>query len=167
MGQSLAELASAIRAGASADRLTQSGVKLRPVLSPAWSPASIGMAGGNPTVVYYPADGSEPWLSRDHPLGHLWARDLLDAIAHHHLAPESVAEQVALGHVRPSLLYQVEHGIEEPLLLPRRARQLDRAFEAGRHFPRRGAVRCRPILGAVARQVGRWTRELKGAAAPR
>ena len=42
-------------------------------------------------------------------------------------------------------------------LLPRRARQLDRAFdEARQHSPRKPTVRWRPILGAVARQVGRW-----------
>jgi hypothetical protein len=167
MGQRLGYLASAIRAGASAGTLVAAGLDLRPVLSREWSPASTGKDGGNRKVLYYAADGSEPWLARDHPLGHLWARDLLDAVEHHHLAPETVAEQVALGHVRPSLLYQVEHGIEEPLLLPRRARQLDLAFEAGRLGLRKTTVRWRPMLGAVARQVGRWTRELKGAAAPR
>jgi hypothetical protein len=156
LGKRLAEVASAIRAGAPADRLARGGVNLRPVISPGWK------------VLYYPADGSEPWIARDHPQGHLWVRDLLDAIAHNHLAAEVVAQQVALGHVRPSLLYQVEHGIEEPLLLPRRARQLDRAFDAARRsFHRKPTVHWRPILGAVARQVGRWTRELKGTATPR
>jgi hypothetical protein len=168
LGQSLARLASAIRAGASADRLAGHGLNVRPLLSPAWIPAAAWDADRNAMVLYYAADGSEPWLSRDHPLGHLWVRDLLNAVAHQHVAPRFIAEQVALGHARPSLLYQVEHGIEESLLLPRRARRLDRAFEAARRrHPRRLAVRWRPILGAVARQVGRWTRELKGAAAPR
>jgi hypothetical protein len=167
MGSRLGELASAIRAGAHADTLAQSGLNLRPVLPAAWSPTPRRSAAGHPMVLYYPADGSAPWVARDHPMGHVWVRDLLDAIAHHHLAPEAVAHQITLGHVRPSLLYQVEHGIEEPLLLPRRARQLDLAFEAGRHGTRKTTVRWRPMLGAVARQVGRWTRELKGAAAPR
>jgi hypothetical protein len=167
LGESLVGLASAIRAGASEDRIVQDGVNLRPLLPSAWTPASAGAAGGDAVILYFPADGSEPWVARDHPLGHIWVRDLLDAIAHHHLEPESVAQQVTLGHVRPSLLYQVEHGIEEPLLLPRRARRLDRAFAAGRDVPRKPAVRWRPMLGAVARQVGRWTRELKGAAVPR
>jgi hypothetical protein len=164
---SLGELASAIREGVSADALAQFGVNLRPVLPAAWNPAPNRGAGHHPMVLYFPADGSEPWVARDHPLGHVWVRDLLDAIAQHHLAPEAVARQIALGHVRPSLLYQVDHGIEEPLLLPRRARRLDLAFEAGRHVSRKTTVRWRPMLGAVARQVGRWTRELKGAAAPR
>jgi hypothetical protein len=168
LAKCLAELASAIRSGAAVDRLALTGVTLRPVISPEWSPAAIAASGANATVLSYPADGSEPWLARDHPLGHLWVRDLLDAIAHNQIAPELVAEQVSLGYARPSLLYQVEHRIEEPLLLPRRARQLDRAFdEARRHSLRKPTVRWRPILGAVARQVGRWTRELKGAAAPR
>src|SRR3954470_17253122 len=141
MGPRLGELASAIAAGAPADTLAQSGVNLRPALSAAWTPAPTRSAGGYPLVLYYPAGGSEPWVARDHPLGHVWVRDLLDAMAHHHLAAEAVAHQIALGHVRPSLLYQIEHGIEEPLLLPRRARRLDLAFEAGRHGARKTAVR--------------------------
>jgi hypothetical protein len=124
--------------------------------------------GIEPAVLYYPADGSEPWLSRRHPHGHLWVRDLLHAIAHGYVRAELVAEQVVLGHVRPSLLYQVEHGIEESLLLPRRARRLDRSFHPPREPHQNPAVQWRPVLGAVARQVGRWTRELKaGVAAPR
>ena len=115
LGKSLTELASAIRAGAPVDRLAWTGVNLRPVISPEWSPGSIAASGVSTTVLSYPADGSEPWLARDHPLGHLWVRDLLDAIARNHLTSESVAEQVSLGHARPSLLYQVEHGIEERL----------------------------------------------------
>jgi hypothetical protein len=92
----------------------------------------------------------------------------LNAVAHHRITPQFIADQVALGHARPSLMYQVEHGIEESLLLPRRARRLDRSFEAARRqVPRKLAGRWRPMLGAVARQVGRWTRGLKGAAAPR
>jgi hypothetical protein len=108
-------------------------------------------------------------MSRRHPRGHLWVRDLLDAIAHGYVQPAFVAEQVALGHARPSLLFQVEHGIEESLLLPRKARHLDRAFQASsRQARREPAMQWRPMLGALARQVGRWTREFKaGAAAPR
>jgi hypothetical protein len=78
-----------------------------------------------------------------------------------------VAEEIALGHVRPSLLYQIEHGLEEPLLLPRRARLLDRTFlPAHRQARARPSVSWRPVLGALVRRVGRWSRELKAGMAP-
>jgi hypothetical protein len=57
--------------------------------------------------------------------------------------------------------------LEEPLLLPRRARVLDRTFVPQRRqsLPSR-TMSWRPMLGALARRVGRWTRELKAGVAP-
>ena len=163
-------LASSIRARVSVDTLARAGFPpIHRLLPREWSPGWPGEPGVDPAVLYYPPDGSEPWLSRSHPLGHVWVRDLLDAIAHGYVRLELVAEQVALGHVRPSLLHQVEHGLEEPLLLPRRARRLDRDFHrAERQSLRRQTVQWRPMLGALGRQLGRWTRGLKaGEAASR
>jgi hypothetical protein len=103
------------------------GGRARAALTADWNPGP--QAGLNCQFVqYYPPDGSEPWISRNHPLGHLWVRDLLDAVAKGFVPTALVAEEVRRGHARPSLLYQVEHGVEEPLLLSRRARLLDRAF---------------------------------------
>ena len=118
-------------------------------------------------VLYYPPEMSEPWRSRNHPLGHLWVRDLLDAIARKYIEPRFVAEQVENGHVRPSLLYQIENGLEEPLLLSRKARRLDLNFQP-RQLATGQMVRLKPMLGALGRQLGRWTRRLRGGvAAPR
>jgi hypothetical protein len=166
----LSMLASSVRARVPVEALVRAGCPyIRPLLPQEWNPGWPGEPGVDALVLYYPPDGSEPWLSRSHPLGHLWVRDLLDAVAHDGVRPELVAEQVALGHVRPSLLYQVEHGLEEPLLLPRKARHLDRNFQPSqRQSDRRLMVQWRPMLGALARQLGRWSRGLKaGVAAPR
>jgi hypothetical protein len=164
----LPTLASSIRAGAPL-KAPAGGLHIRRSLPQEWGPGRAAGSGVDGLVLYYPPDGSEPWLSRGHPLGHLWVRDLLDAVAQGHVSPEVVAAQVAMGHVRPSLLYQVEHGLEEPLLLPARARHLDRDFPPAQQKTHRSlAVQWRPMLGALGRQVGRWTRELKaGVAAPR
>jgi hypothetical protein len=108
----------------------------------------------------YAADGSEPWLSRSHPLGYLWVRELLDAVQHGFLEMELVAEEVKRRHVRPSLLYQVERGLEEPLLLGRRVRQLDRDFEPAQriHGENGGSAHRRALMAAVAREFKRRMR---------
>jgi hypothetical protein len=162
--EGLAALASSIRARVPADTLARDGYPyIRPVLSQEWDPGRFGEPGIDALALYYPPDGSEPWVSRTHPHGHLWVRDLLHAIAQGYVRSDLVAEQVALGHVRPSLLYQVEHGLEEPLLLSRKARQLDRNFHPSQPTGR-STLQWRPVLNALARQAGRWTRELKGGA---
>jgi hypothetical protein len=162
--QQLPRIASAVRAGLPMKRLPEPGLLTAlPLLSPEWSP---GWSGG--WVLTYPADGLEPWLSRSHPFGHLWARDLLHAIAHGYLPPATVAEQVALGYARPSLLYQVEQGLDEPLLLPPKARRLDRDFLPARRPPNLLRTHWRPVLNALGRRLGRWSREFRaGEAAPR
>lgn len=159
----LPALASAIRLRTPGEQMERDGIlSVRSELPQQWAPGNPGEPGLTALVLYYPPDGTEPWHSRRHPLGHLWVRDLLDAVAHGRIQPALVAEQVDLGHVRPSLLYQVEHGLEEPLLLPRRARHLDGESD------RAPAPQWGPVLGALGRQLGRWTRGLRaGVAAPR
>jgi hypothetical protein len=81
------------------------------------------------------------------------------------VSPELVAAEIRQGHVRPSLGYQVEHGIEEALLLPRRARRLDREFRPpqGAPGPRRAAVsRFVDLLQALARQGEMLARGARG-----
>lgn len=148
-------LASLIRRRAPLGALEEAaGGKARAALSADWNPGWRGEPDEEALVLYYPPGGSEPWLSRAHPLGHLWVRDLLDAVARGFLSTEVVAEEVQRGHVRPSLLYQIEHGIEEPLLLPRRARMLDRDFH-----PAPGNLAGQPALRHWLAVVRALTRE--------
>jgi hypothetical protein len=139
------------------------GNRVRAALLPDWNPGWRSDPSSQPLVLYYPPDGTEPWMSRGHPVGHLWVRDLFDAVARGFLKTELVAQEVRLGHVRPSLLYQVEHGLEEPLLLPRRARLLDRDFApagAGRAV-QPAAHRWVRLSRAIARQVRRRIHRLR------
>ena len=163
LSSAIPRLASLIRLRAPFRSLSEEvGGRARATLAADWDPGR--RAGLNRELVqYYPPDGSEPWISRSHPLGHLWVRDLLDAVAQGFVPTELVAQEVRRGHVRPSLLYQVEHGIEEPLLLPRRARLLDRAFA-----PARANARTQPatrhwiaVTCAVAREARRKLRLLR------
>jgi hypothetical protein len=88
----------------------------------------------------------------------------LDGISLGFIDSEFVAEEVARGHVRPSLLYQIERGTDEPLLLPGRVRRLDHGFAASRPGAARGAVgqpAWSSIIKAVARQLARRARALR------
>ena len=133
--------------------------------SPEWRPVSPLDHRGIAMVLYYPSDGSEPWLSRDHPLGHLWVRDLLDAVAHSHLTPEAIAEQVALGHVRPSLVYQSSTVRGTATAASPGAPTRSGLRRVSSAIPPKADGALAPMLGCCVRQVGRWTRELKGVAA--
>jgi hypothetical protein len=81
-------------------------------------------------ILHYTNMHRQPWVSRGNPLGYLWVRELLEAIRLADITESFVAECVAKKYVRPSLLYQVQNGIEDAVWLPRRARQLDSNFHA-------------------------------------
>lgn len=83
---------------------------------------------GTTCLLHYTDMPKQPWLSRANPLAYLWVRDLIEAVGSGFLSRELVADEVARGHVRPSLLHQVDHGIDECDLLPKAARELDLRF---------------------------------------
>ena len=101
--------------------------KIRASLDPAWN--SLERYDAEETcLLHYTDMNTQPWLSRDNPLGYLWMRDLFEAIDRKFLSESEIGEHVQHGFVRPSLLYQVEHRIEDSYVLPRKARQMDHRF---------------------------------------
>jgi len=101
--------------------------KIRASLDPVWN--SLERYHPEETcLLHYTDMNTQPWLSRDNPLGYLWTRDLFEAIDRKFLSANEIGEHVQRGFVRPSLLYQVEHRIEDSYILPRKARQMDRGF---------------------------------------
>lgn len=136
---------------------------VRQGLAPRWNPSARYERGRTP-FLWYGNDGGQPWLSRVHPLSHLWMGDLLDGVARGLIGTEFVLEEVRRGHVRPSLGYQLEHEILEPLLLPRRARLLDRGFQpSSAGAARRGIMVANPfaLARAIGRQAERRAREFR------
>ena len=132
-------------------------------LDPGWQPTPRYRR-GQTRAVYYANDGSEPWLSRTHPLGHVWMQDLLEAVATGFISPELVTNEIGRGHVRPSLAYQVEHHLLEAILLPRRARLLDRGFrppEGERIGAGSPVGRWLTLPQALAREAERYAREYR------
>ena len=101
--------------------------KIRASLDPAWN--SLERYNPEQTcLLHYTDMNTQPWLASNNPLGYLWIRDLFEAIDRKFLSESEIADHVQRGFVRPSLLYQVEHKIEDSFVLPRKARQMDQGF---------------------------------------
>lgn len=147
-------LARLIHTGAPAHTLRAAlSAPVRCGLSASWSPSGEYQQ-GRTRFLWYGNDWRQPWISRWHPFGHIWIGELLDGVAGGFIPADLVLDEVRRGHVRPSLWYQIEHRVLEPLLLPRRARRLDRGFHPpGAGGSRRGALVADAL--AVARAIGR------------
>lgn len=108
-------------------------------------------------LLHYTDMHRQPWVATDNPLGYLWVRDLIDAVDNGFLSMDFVREHVDQGHVRPSLVYQIENRLEDPLLLPKEAHALDAGFVAPfRKMQGAGGpvwVRAANVLRAMARSA--------------
>lgn len=102
---------------------------IRDAIGPQWNSLEH-FSEGDTALLHFTDMNTQPWISRDNPLGYLWVADLIEAIDRKTLSMEFLRQEIAAGHVRPSLLYQVENRISDGLLLPRRAKQLDANFVA-------------------------------------
>ncbi len=106
-------------------------------------------------LLHYTDMTTQPWVSRDNPNGYLWVRDLMEAVASGFIDITIIEQHISLGHVRPSLAYQIENRIEDALLLPRRACDLDKSFTP----PYRRMASYRPQQDPPARwhkRIRRW-----------
>jgi Glycosyl transferase family 8 len=82
----------------------------------------------NTALVHYTDMPTQPWVSRRNRLGYLWVRALFEAVEVGFISLPYVKDQVAKGFVRPSLLYQLGRGKENPISLPTVGRLMDRKF---------------------------------------
>lgn len=85
---------------------------------------------GETALLHYTDMNTQPWVSRENPLGYLWFRDLFEAIDTGFISIEYVRDHVLKGYIRPSVMYQIENRIEDSFLLPKKARALDAKFAA-------------------------------------
>jgi len=81
-------------------------------------------------LLHYTDMNTQPWVSLKNGLGHLWMRDLFEAIDAGFITREYVEEHVRQSWVRPSLLYQIDRRFEDTVLLPKLARNIDKEFIA-------------------------------------
>jgi hypothetical protein len=104
---------------------------------------------GETALLHYTDMQTQPWVSLFNPLGYLWIRDLFEAIDLGVISEGYVRDSVGKGYARPSLLYQIEHRIEDPLLLPRKAKLIDEGFDPPyKKLPQHGST---PWLNPVHR----------------
>ena len=132
------------------------GVAASETLPVSWG--GSGLSASASSIVHYDDPTLQPWVSRAHPLAHLWVGELLDAVRHQCIPLELIRAEARLGHIRPSLLEQIERDNPEPLLTSRAARQLDAQFVVpGGTTPacREASAAPRDVLRAVARHVRR------------
>ncbi|MBA3846057.1 MAG: hypothetical protein H0X45_05370 [Planctomycetes bacterium] len=132
------------------------GGKVARVLDEGWNSLER-YAGERTALVHYTDMETQPWVHATNPIGYLWTRELLRAIADGAIDRGLVAEHVARGWVRPSLLTQIDEGINDGILLGRRARSIDRGFVAP--YRALNAVGARPWL-SPAMQVRATLRDL-------
>lgn len=101
--------------------------KIRPGIAPQWNSLER-FEEGHTALLHYTDMDRQPWISRVNPLAHLWMKELRAAVTTGFIPLSYVAEHVARGFVRPSIMYQLEHDVDDPLLLPKVAGSLDRNF---------------------------------------
>ena len=82
------------------------------------------------SLLHYTDMKSQPWVSTVNPLAYLWVKSLQDAIKSGFVSLSLVQEEVEKGHIRPSLIYQLESNIDDPRLLPKNILKLDESFKA-------------------------------------
>jgi hypothetical protein len=83
---------------------------------------------GKTALLHYTDMNNQPWVSHLNPLGYLWVRTLRQAVRNGVISRAFVEDEVRRGHVRPSLLYQLDHKIDDAILLPKVALAADAGF---------------------------------------
>jgi hypothetical protein len=100
---------------------------IRVDIDPEWN-ALERFSARETALLHFTDMNTQPWVSQENPLGYLWVGDLLEATDAGAIAMDFVKQEVTAGHVRPSLIYQVENRIRDSLLLPLKARRMDQNF---------------------------------------
>jgi hypothetical protein len=100
---------------------------IRAAIEPHWNSLER-YESGTTSLLHYTDMTRQPWVSRDNPLGYLWVRELIEAVDRGFLSRDLVEAHVREEFLRPSLLYQLDHRIEESANLPASALALDARF---------------------------------------
>ena len=103
---------------------------------------------GKTCVLHYTDMNRQPWVDYSNPLAHLWVAALRQAMGNGFVSREELQGEVDKGHVRPSLLEQIDSGFDCPLQLTKRQRHLDYGFIAPYRKLRTG--RSSPWVSPIA-----------------
>ena len=107
-------------------------------------------------LLHYTDMNTQPWVATTNALAHLWVACLRRALTDGFISRVEVEHEVAAGHVRPSLLVQIDSQIDNPTELPRDLQKMDRAFIAPYRRLKGARLRRWTSVPALARAlVGR------------
>lgn len=101
--------------------------RMRQSLDPAWNSLE-SYKEEETALIHYTDMPTQPWVYHENPFGYLWMRELFQAVDRKFVPEDFIAEHVRRRWVRPTLLYQVQHRVEDGLLLPRKVLKLDQSF---------------------------------------
>lgn len=125
--------------------------RVRTAIDPTWNSLERYEA-GKTSLLHYTEMTRQPWISRENPLGFLWVRELIEAVERGGLDRALVEAHVGEGHLRPSLLYQLDHRVEDAAKLPASALALDASFVAP--YKRMGPHGGTSTSGLLQRTLG-------------
>jgi hypothetical protein len=108
-------------------------------------------------LLHYTDMNTQPWVSIANPLGHLWITCLRRALQAGFISSKELEREVASGHVRPSLLAQIDSNLDDFLALPLSVCILDKSFVPPYRSLQRGKSRTwsslRPAVLALLRRT--------------
>lgn len=84
--------------------------------------------GGSTALIHYTDMRKQPWLSIENKAAAIWVMHLREAVKLGYISMAELQNEVELGHLRPSLLNQVELEIDDPLGLPHKLLKADDKF---------------------------------------
>ncbi|CAA9282613.1 MAG: hypothetical protein AVDCRST_MAG56-4899 [uncultured Cytophagales bacterium] len=100
---------------------------IRPVIEREWNSLEY-YEEGKTNLLHYTDMNKQPWLYRNNAFGHVWVRELAEAMDKGFITRREIAEHIRWGNLRPSLLYQLKHKHFEVTDLPAEAKRLDAFF---------------------------------------
>jgi len=129
--------------------------QIRAAIDPVWNSLER-YEEGKTALLHYTDMTRQPWISRDNPLGFLWVRELIEAVAQGAVDREQIETHVREGYLRPSLLYQLDHRMDDTTRLPAPAVAMDARFvppykRMGAHAGAGGLALLRHTRGLLRR----------------
>lgn len=83
---------------------------------------------GETCLLHFTDMQTQPWVSCDNPLGAIWVKGLRSAIDTGFILRTELDREIASGYVRPSLRYQIDESVDDPLVIAEQAAEIDARF---------------------------------------
>jgi len=83
---------------------------------------------GKTKLIHYTDMNKQPWLFRNNPNVSVWVEELIDAVKYGFITKKDLYQQVLIGDIRPTLLYQVRRKMSDPTNIPRAICWIDKLF---------------------------------------